>query len=224
MASNNPSNPSVKEQREAKRAAKVAILKKQQAKEKRNRRIGIVAASVGAVAVVALIISFVVVNAVPEVSRDDIAITDLETFEGVPAVHVATAVDYETDYNMNPPAGGNHNQAWLNCGVYTEPQQNENAVHSLEHGAVWVTYDPDALSDDEIATLRDSIPSTYMLLTPYPDLPAPVVASAWANQVQLDGVDDPRLGEFIEKFRQSPDAPEPGAACTGAIDGPGKIA
>jgi len=224
MASNNPSNPSVKEQREAKRAAKVAVLKKQQAREKRNRRVGIIAASVGAVAVIALIISFVVVNAVPEVSRDDIAITDLETFEGVPAVHVATAVDYETDYNMNPPAGGNHNQAWLNCGVYTEPQQNENAVHSLEHGAVWVTYDPDALSEDEIATLRDSIPSTYMLLTPYPDLPAPVVASAWANQVQLDGVDDPRLAEFISKFRQSPDAPEPGAACTGAIDGPGKIA
>ena len=87
-----------------------------------------------------------------------------------------------------------------------------------------MTYDPEALGDAEVQKLQDSIPSTYMLLTPYPDLPAPVVASAWGYQVELDGVDDPRLGQFIDKFRQSPDAPEPGAACTGAIDGPGKIA
>jgi len=223
MASNDPRTLSVKEQREAKRAEKVAVLKKQQAKEKRNRTIGIVAGSLGAVAVIALIITFVVSSAVPKVDPADIAIKGLKTFDSLTAVHVTTAVDYEADYGMNPPAGGNHNQAWLNCGVYSEPQQNENAVHALEHGAVWVTYDPDALGDAEVETLRDSIPSTYMLLTPYPGLPAPVVASAWGNQVQLDGVDDPRLADFIEKFRQSPDAPEPGAACTGAIDGPGKV-
>jgi hypothetical protein len=223
MASNDPRTPSVKEQREAKRAEKVAVLKKQQAKEKRNRTVGIVAGSLGAVAVIALVITFVVTSAVPKVDPADIAIKGLKTFDSLTAVHVATAVDYQAEYGMNPPAGGDHNQAWLNCGVYSEPQQNENAVHALEHGAVWVTYDPDALGDAEIETLRDSIPSTYMLLTPYPGLPAPVVASAWGNQVELDGVDDPRLTDFIEKFRQSPDAPEPGAACTGAIDGPGKV-
>ena len=223
MASNNPSTPSVKEQREAKRAEKVAVLKKQQAKEKRNRRIGIIAASVGAVAVIGLIITFVVASAVPKVDPADIAIKGLKTFSGLTAVHVATAVDYDAEYGMNPPAGGDHNQAWLNCGVYSEPQQNENAVHALEHGAVWVTYDPAALSDAEVETLRGEIPSTYMLLTPYPDLPAPVVASAWGYQVQLDGVDDPRLDDFITKFRLSADAPEPGASCTGAIDGPGKV-
>jgi hypothetical protein len=224
MASNDPRVLSVKEQREAKRAEKVAVLKKQQAKEKRNRTVGIVAGSLGAVAVIALVITFVVSSAVPKVDPADIAIKGLKTFDSLTAVHVTTAVDYQAEYGMNPPAGGDHNQAWLNCGVYTEPQQNENAVHALEHGAVWVTYDPDALGDAEIETLRDSIPSTYMLLTPYPGLPAPVVASAWGNQVELDGVDDPRLGAFIEKFRQSPDTPEPGAACTGAINGPGKIA
>ena len=224
MASNDPRILSVKEQREAKRAEKVAVLKKQQAKEKRNRTVGIVAGSLGAVAVIALVITFVVSSAVPKVDPADIAIKGLKTFDSLTAVHVTTAVDYQAEYGMNPPAGGDHNQAWLNCGVYTEPQQNENAVHALEHGAVWVTYDPDALGDAEIETLRDSIPSTYMLLTPYPGLPAPVVASAWGNQVELDGVDDPRLADFITKFRQSPDAPEPGAACTGAIDGPGKIA
>ena len=224
MASNNPANPSVKEQREAKRAAKVAVLKKQQAREKRNRTIGFTVGGLLVAGAVALVITFVVSNAVPKVNPDDIAIEGLETFTGLTAVHIdPNPVDYEAEYDMNPPAGGNHFGAWLNCGVYTEPQQNENAVHALEHGAVWVTYDPDALDESEIEALRESIPRTYMLLTPYPGLPAPVVASAWGSQVQLDGVDDPRLGDFIEKFRQSPDAPEPGAACTGAVDGPGRI-
>lgn len=224
MASNDPSSPSVKEQREAKRAAKVAVLKKQQAKEKRNRTIAIVTGSLVAVAAVALVVTFVVTSAVPKVDPDDIAITGLKTFDGLTAVHIdPNPVDYEAEYGMNPPAGGDHFGAWLNCGVYSEPQQNENAVHALEHGAVWVTYDPEALSEADVQSLRDSIPRTYMVLSPYPGLPAPVVASAWGNQVQLDGADDPRLAAFIEKFRQSPDAPEPGAACTGAVDGPGRV-
>ena len=224
MASNNPATPSVKEQREAKRAAKVAVLKKQQAREKRNRIIGFSVGGLLVAGAIALVITFVVSSAVPKVNPDDIAIEGLDTFDGLTAVHIdPNPVDYEAEYGMNPPAGGDHFGAWLNCGVYTEPQQNENAVHALEHGAVWVTYDPDVLGDAEIETLRESIPKTYMVLSPYPGLPAPVVASAWANQVQLDGVDDPRLADFIEKFRQSPDAPEPGAACTGAVDGPGRI-
>ncbi|GAB2453560.1 flagellar basal body-associated protein FliL [Conyzicola lurida] len=223
MASNNPANPSVKEQREAKRAAKVAVLKKQQAKEKRNRRIAIIIGSVAAVAVVALIISFVVVTAKPDVDPDDIAISGIETFDDLPNTHVTTAVDYEATYGATPPAGGNHAGAWLNCGVYSEEQQNENAVHSLEHGAVWVTYDPEALSESEVQTLRDAMPSTYTILSPYPGLPAPVVASGWGVQVQLDGVDDPRLADFITKYRQADTVPEPGAVCTGAIDGPGRV-
>jgi hypothetical protein len=224
MASNNPANQSVKEQREAKRSAKVAALKKQQAREKRNRIIGITAGSLGAAAVLGLVLVFVITSATPKVDPDDIAIGDLQEFPGIGNSHVdPTPVDYEADYGMNPPAGGNHFGAWLNCGIYSEPQQNENAVHALEHGAVWVTYDPEALSEAEVETLRDAMPSTYAILSPYPDLPAPVVASAWGNQVQLDSVEDPRLADFITKFRQADTVPEPGAVCSGALDGPGRI-
>jgi hypothetical protein len=224
MASNNPANPSVKEQREAKRAAKVAVLKKQQAKEKRNRIIGIVAGSVGAVAVLGLVIVFVVTNAIPKANPDDIAVEGLQEFPGLTANHMdPNPVDYEAEYGMNPPAGGDHFGAWLNCGVYSEPQQNENAVHSLEHGAVWVTYDPELVDQAGVDTIVDALPRTYVVVSPYPDLPAPVVASAWGAQVQLDGPDDARLGDFVDKFWQNPDLPEAGAACTGALDGPGRV-
>jgi Protein of unknown function (DUF3105) len=221
-----PSKPTVKQQRTERRAEKVAVLQKQLATQRRNRRIGIGAAIIGGVAVLALVIGFVVVGATPKPNPNDIAISGLKLFPGlVGGVHVdPTPVDYKDTYDMNPPAGGDHFAAWLNCGVYDQPQENENAVHALEHGAVWVTYDPDALAESEIAALRDAVPSTYSVLSPYPGLPAPVVISAWGAQVQLDGVDDPRLKSFIQKYWKSASAPEPGAACTGAIDGPGRIA
>ncbi|PRY65969.1 uncharacterized protein DUF3105 [Glaciihabitans tibetensis] len=221
-----PPELSVKQQREARRAEKVAALKKQQATQKRNRLITLIASGVGAAGVLALVIAFVVSSAVPKVDPDSIDIAGLTTFDDLTATHVAdgTTVDYETEYDMSPPAGGDHWGAWLNCGVYTEPQQEENAVHALEHGAIWVTYNPDEVTGDDLTTLQDSLPDTYVVLSPYPGLQAPVVASGWGNQVELDGVDDPRLTDFVDKFWRSADVPEPTAACTGAIDGPGKIA
>jgi hypothetical protein len=47
------------------------------------------------------------------------------------------------DYPQSPPVGGPHNPIWQNCGFYSKPVRNENAVHSMEHGAVWITYSPD---------------------------------------------------------------------------------
>jgi hypothetical protein len=221
-----PPELTVKQQREARRAEKVAALKKEQAKQKRNRLLTLIGSGVVAAAVLALVIAFVVSNSVPKVDPDSIDIAGLSTFDDLTAVHVAdnTTVDYEADYGMSPPAGGNHWGAWLNCGVYTEPQQNENAVHALEHGAVWVTYDPELVTGDDLTTLQDSLPDTYIVMSPYPGLQAPVVASAWGNQVELDGVDDPRLADFVTKFWRSADVPEPTATCSGAIDGPGRIA
>jgi hypothetical protein len=218
-----PAKPTVKQQRDLRRAEKVAAMQKQMATQKRNQRIGIISAITGGVLVLALVITFVIVGSTPKQDPSDIEIEGLKTFGTLTATHVDGAVDYEADYGMNPPAGGNHNAVWLNCGVYDQPQQNENAVHALEHGAVWITYDPDALSEAEVATLRSEAPSTYSIVSPYPDLPAPVVISAWSAQVQLDGVDDPRLEQFIQKYWKAATAPEPGALCTGALDGPGKI-
>lgn len=121
-------------------------------------------------------------------------------------------------YAQNPPAGGNHNPIWLNCGVYDKPVPNENAVHDLEHGAVWITYRPNLPAAD-VAALRNAIPGTYVVLSPYPGLSAPVVASAWGKQLKLTGASDPRLGAFIQAYWQGPQTPEPGSACTGGSDG-----
>lgn len=212
-------NLTVKQQREKRRAEKVAALKKKQQAEKVRNRITVLGSIAAGAGVLSLIIAVVITSATPPVDPSTIEVEGVQEIEALQATHVQTAVEYD----QTPPAGGPHNPAWLNCGIYEEPVPNENAVHSLEHGAVWVTYDPAQLSEEEIGQLRGSVPSTYMIVSPFDGLDAPVYASAWGYQIALDGVDDPRLDDFIVKYRQSPEAPEPGALCSQAVDGPGKI-
>ncbi len=123
-------------------------------------------------------------------------------------------------YDVIPPVGGQHNANWLNCGVYDQPVASENAVHSLEHGAVWITYRPD-LPADQVAQLRALVRGRdYALLSPYPGLPAPVAASAWGVQLRVDSAGDARLGRFLTKYMQGPQTPEPGAVCYGGVGNP----
>ena len=216
------SKTTIKQERELRRAEKVEAFKKQQARERRTRVIVTVSSIVAAVAVISVIVAAVVVNSKPPVDPDTITVGDVKTFPGLAgSVHVdPTPVDYLADYGMNPPAGGAHFATWLNCGIYDVPVPNENAVHDLEHGAVWITYDADALTADEVTTLQKAGPDTYMVVSPYPGLPSPVVVSAWGVQVQLDSVDDPRLEDFITKYWKAATAPEPGAPCTGGMGVP----
>jgi hypothetical protein len=210
----------VKQQRVADREAKLAAFRQAQARQKRNRLIGIITGSVAAVAVIGLLIGFVVTSATPKPDPSTIAIEGLQTYPGLTSNHVTTPVDYP----QNPPVGGDHAAAWLNCGVYTEPVPNENAVHALEHGAVWLAYDPAQLDEAGVDALRSELPDSYIVVSPVDGLDDPIVASAWGAQVGLDDPDDERLGSFLDRFWRSNDAPEPGAACTGGIDAPGRVA
>jgi hypothetical protein len=140
--------------------------------------------------------------------------TDVEGVEFF-AVAGAQHVEGQVNYPQTPPVGGSHNAVWQNCGVYDTPVINEHAVHSLEHGAVWIAYQPD-LAAEQVARLADiTRQSSHRLLSPYPGIDSPVIASAWGYQVRLDGADDPRLMQFILKYEQGPTTPEPGAVCSG---------
>jgi hypothetical protein len=128
-------------------------------------------------------------------------------------------------YNRTPPAGGPHNQVWLNCGIYAQPVRNENAVHSLEHGTVWITYAPQ-LPARAVSRLRRLVKAhyrsdqRYLILSPYPGLGRPVVASAWGAQLKLGRATDPRLAQFVDHFAGGDQGGEPGAFCTGGTGSP----
>ena len=119
------------------------------------------------------------------------------------------------NYAQRPPVGGPHNPVWQNCGVYDRPLYDEYAVHSMEHGAVWITYQP-GLSTAEVATLREAVQGRpYTLLSPYEALKSPIVLSAWNKQLAVTSASDPRIAAFIQKYEQGGEAPEIGAPCSG---------
>jgi hypothetical protein len=129
----------------------------------------------------------------------------------------------EIDYHDDVPAGGAHSATWLNCGIYDEPVEEEPAVHSLEHGAVWLAYDPD-LPTDQVEILRDLVRQErsrrgepLVILAPKPDLDAPIVATAWQVQLNLDDASDERLVKFVQRYQRGPFTPEPGASCVDGI-------
>jgi hypothetical protein len=129
--------------------------------------------------------------------------------------HVAKRVEYPTV----PPVGGDHNQVWMNCDgdVYTHPIDDMNAVHSLEHGAVWVTYNSKAAKAD-VAALAAKVEKTpYTLMSPDDDQADPIMLTAWGHQRTVTGAGDAHVNAFFEKFVQGAQTPEPGAACTGGL-------
>lgn len=197
----------VEERREARR--------REEARQQRNKRIrwGIFGAA--GVLVVALIV-YSVVNYYQNQVQVPNTIPGVVTYTGLARTHVSGTVKYA----QNPPVGGPHNPVWLNCGIYDAPVPNENAVHSLEHGAVWITYQPN-LPSKQVATLRSLVSGhSYVILSPYPGLPAPVVASAWGLQLKVQSANDPRIAQFIKKYEQGPQTQEPGAPCSGGTGTP----
>ncbi|HEX6417190.1 MAG TPA: DUF3105 domain-containing protein [Acidimicrobiales bacterium] len=119
-------------------------------------------------------------------------------------------------YQLVPPVGGEHFPVPATCGFYeSDVPPDEMIVHDLEHGAIWIAFVPD-LDEAQSTALRGLVGQQAKLIaTPLDGLENPVVVSAWGRQLALDGVDDPRLQQFIDTYRSGGEAPEPGAACQG---------
>ncbi|GGZ22471.1 DUF3105 domain-containing protein [Streptomyces nitrosporeus] len=204
----------------ARRAKLDEARRKERARERRSRIVTITAA----VAVVAGLVvgGGYLMNAADEQDKAEeqaktSPVTGERSWDDLTQEHVETPVDYP----MNPPVGGDHNPVWMNCDadVYTDPIPNENAVHSLEHGAVWVTYN-DKASDADVKALGERVGKTpYSLMSPVPDQKDPLVLSAWGKQVTVDSATDKRVAQFFTKYVQGPQTPEPGAACSGGVAG-----
>jgi hypothetical protein len=123
-------------------------------------------------------------------------------------------------YEVVPPVGGNHSGSWQNCqgNVYDAPIASEHAVHSLEHGAVWVTYNPDLLPADQVDTLAGIVAGTEkVFMSPFPELDAPISLQAWGYQLKVDNADDVRINEFIRTLRVNASIEGPTARCDGGV-------
>lgn len=185
---------------------------------RRRRWVTVVLAAAVAVVALSAAIAFSLVNDDGRVSGGtpaaDVNLDEVEFIEKENTTHTQEDVEYDE----LPPVGGPHNPVWLDCGVYDEPVPEENVVHDLEHGTVWVTYRP-GLNQGDIDALAQVLPQNG-ILSPYDDLQSPVVVTVWGTRLELDGADDPRLPLFIANYGAGETAPEPGASCAGGLRDP----
>ncbi|MFG6194335.1 DUF3105 domain-containing protein [Nonomuraea sp. JJY05] len=190
---------------------RLSALQAQQRRQELRRRvvtIGVSVAGVGALAAAGTVFWL-----------NDRARTSLDAVQTINVTQRNHTSDPVT-YPQAPPVGGDHSPAWQNCGVYTDPVRNENAVHSQEHGAVWVAYRP-GLPKEQLDMLLDHARGRdFVLLSPYPGLSSAVALSSWGKQLKLDSADDPRLPAFLKANINGPGTPEPGATCTGGVGEP----
>lgn len=127
--------------------------------------------------------------------------------------------DGKLSYAQIPPTGGPHNPAWQNCGTYDRALYNEYAVHSMEHGAVWISYQS-TLASAQVTQLKQLAEGrTHTLVSPHESQQSPVVVTAWNKQLAVKDASDPRIKAFLAKYEQGGDAPEIGASCSGAYNG-----
>ncbi len=152
-------------------------------------------------------------------NADDVDTSNLDlvrSYEDLETTHE----EGDITYPQSPPVGGHHASEWLECGVYDTPVPEENMVHDLEHGTVWLTYREDKVDEGGVDALEDQLPDNG-ILSPYPDQEAPVVITTWGRQLELVGADDPRIALFVEEYGAGETAPEPFASCAGGTADPG---
>lgn len=158
-----------------------------------------------------------VAEAVGAAPADTSGVIDgVDTFDGLSQDHVSAT---EVDYPLEPPVGGEHNQQWQACGLYTVPVPSERVVHSMEHGAVWIAHQASLTASDFGGLAEQVQGETHLLLAPYPALTSPVVLSAWGAQLRLDDPTDPRIASFIDTYVRR--GPEAGTPCSqGGVGSP----
>jgi len=150
---------------------------------------------------------------------NDSGIEGVQTFPDKAAYHDHVQTLNVPEGEM-PPVFGAHFSAWQNCGIYDQLVELGSALHSMEHGAVWLTYRPD-LDAKDVSDLQALVRGhAYVLMSPYASQVKSVVLTAWGVQLVIDSLPDDRIAKFIAYYEQGPQNPEPGAPCSGAVGAP----
>ena len=102
----------------------------------------------------------------------------------------------EPDYLSDPPTSGPHLSGRPPSGTSAEPLDRPTQVLVLEEGGVLIQHR--GLDGADAARLAE-LAGTQVVVAPNPELPSPVVATAWLAKRTCDEVDVPALRQFVEE-------------------------
>jgi len=132
-----------------------------------------------------------------------------EEVKFVSTAHVATASELQIPAGV-PPAGGPHFVNPLPGGVYTEPVDDGRVIHSLEHGLVWISYQPGAVDDAQVKALTELVDGRKrdLVLSPRPENRDALVIVSWGRRLVVKPGDMDTVKKFISTNLNR--SPEPG--------------
>ena len=161
---------------------------------RRRSRFKAIALVGGALVVLALLVSWSVINASNRPGEPEADMGNQHIEEGTRS---------PVAYNSTPPTSGPHYGSVARWGIHTEPIADELMVHNLEDGGVGIWYDcPDGCP--ELVSQLESVAKRYhegVLLAPYPGMDTRIALTAWTRIDQFDEFDEERLVRFIRAYR-----------------------
>ena len=115
--------------------------------------------------------------------------------------HIASGTSI-TAYNSNPPNSGSHWPAPAKNGVYDKQLPDEQLVHNLEHGHVWISYKPDT-SEDVVNKLKEIVGEDdwKLVLEPRDKNDSQIALVSWGRVLKLDQLDENKVKDFIKTYR-----------------------
>ena len=127
-----------------------------------------------------------------------------------PATHVGTAAELDIPSGQ-PPTGGPHYPFPEAPGIFDKPVDDGKAIHSLEHGLIWISYRPDLITPADLEVLR-TVQRAHpkdVLLSPRPGNTAPASIVSWGRRLNLTL---PVSAQTLESFvvTNLNKSPEPG--------------
>jgi hypothetical protein len=126
------------------------------------------------------------------------------------AAHVADEALMDVPEGM-PPAAGPHFVQPQRPGIYEAPIADGNAVHALEHGIIWFTYNPDLITNEDLDVIRRVARNhaNDVIVSPRPRNAEGVYVVSWGRRLLVPlPVDADVLDEFVRTNRDR--SPEPG--------------
>lgn len=171
----------------------------------RSRTLVIAAGIVVVVAVIVIAVLAIRSSQLPDVDTSAVADNSV-TFPIQGQTHIPEGSP-RPNYNSNPPTSGDHYVYALRAGVYDQTPPDENLVHNLEHGHIWLSYrdadDTEAIS--ALTAIQSQFPN-WVVVTYRPENDSRIAAAAWGRLLSLDAPDEDQILAFIMRYRNQ--APE----------------
>lgn len=170
--------------------------------------------TIGAIIGAVVIVGAIFVTSRPTSTSRDVS-TEALLGTTVEATDAATDRIHVTDpaemriLEGEPPTRGPHFAVPQSVGVYQQQVPDGNAIHSLEHGIVWITYNPALVDEDMINQLEDLGDEfgSDAIVAPRPENASAIAAVSWGQILKLDSFDKAQLDDFVKTNVNR--APEP---------------